>query len=103
MNPQLPSGTVSLLFTDIEGSTRLAQAYPDQWEALRARHHALLRSVMDAHHGYVFQVIGDAFCVAFASAGEALKAALQSQQELQAEKWGDAPIRVRMGIHTGKA
>jgi predicted ATPase/class 3 adenylate cyclase len=103
MNPQFPSGTVTFLFTDIEGSTRLAQAYPDKWEALRARHHAILRSAMEAHNGYVFQVIGDAFCVAFATAGEALRAALQSQQDLQAEKWGESIVRVRMGIHTGKA
>ena len=60
-----PSGTVTFLFTDIEGSTKLAQGHPDQWESLRARHHALLQSAMDEHNGYVFQIIGDAFCVAF--------------------------------------
>jgi class 3 adenylate cyclase len=61
----LPSGTVTFLFTDIEGSTTLAQQYPDQWETLRQRHHVILQSAMDAHNGYVFQIIGDAFCVAF--------------------------------------
>ena len=64
-----PSGTVTFLFTDIEGSTRLAQQYPDRWEELRSRHHAILQSAIDAYHGYVFQVIGDAFCVAFPTAG----------------------------------
>ena len=103
MNNQYPSGTVTFLFTDIEGSTRLAQEHRETWESLRARHHSILRSAMDAHSGYVFQVIGDAFCVAFTTAGEALRAALQSQQHLQDEKWGDALLRVRMGIHTGKA
>ena len=99
----LPSGTVTFLFTDIEGSTKLAQEYPKQWEALRARHHEILQSAMDAHNGYVFQIIGDAFCVAFHTAGDALQAAINSQVGLQAEIWGETPIKVRMGIHTGKA
>ncbi|HUG33889.1 MAG TPA: adenylate/guanylate cyclase domain-containing protein, partial [Anaerolineales bacterium] len=100
---RLPSGTVTFLFTDIEGSTKLAQAYPDTWESLRGRHHAILQSAMAAHNGYVFQIIGDAFCAAFHTAGDALRAAVQSQMGLAAENWSDAPIKVRMGIHTGKA
>ena len=64
----MPSGTVTFLFTDIEGSTRLAPEHSDRWEMLRARHHAILRSACEAHHGDVFQVIGDAFCVAFHTA-----------------------------------
>ena len=103
MNNNYPTGTVTFLFTDIEGSTKLAQGHPDQWETLRARHHAILQSAMDAHNGHVFQIIGDAFCVAFHTAGEALRAALESQVGLQAETWGATPIKVRMGIHTGKA
>ena len=103
MSNNYPSGTVTFLFTDIEGSTKLAQGHPDQWETLRARHHAILQSAMDAHNGHVFQIIGDAFCVAFHTAGEALRAALESQVGLQAETWGATPIKVRMGIHTGKA
>ena len=78
-----PTGTVTFLFTDIEGSTRLAQAHRQAWESLRLRHHAILQSAMQAHNGYVFQVIGDAFCAAFNTAGEALRAALQSRQDLQ--------------------
>src|SRR5574339_415759 len=99
----LPSGTVTFLFTDIEGSTKLAQQYPGQWETLRERHHAILQPAMDAHHGYVFQIIGDAFCVAFPTASEAVRAAKQSQIDLAAEQWGDVPVKVRMGIHTGQA
>lgn len=99
----LPTGTVTFLFTDIEGSTKLAGEYPDKWESLRSRHHAILQSAMDAHNGYVFQIIGDAFCVAFHTAGDALQAAIKSQVGLQAEIWGEAPVKVRMGIHTGKA
>jgi len=99
----LPSGTVTFLFTDIEGSTKLAQKYPDQWESLQERHHAILQSAMDANHGYVFEIIGDAFCVAFHTAKDALKAAVDSQLNLQAEDWGETPIKVRMGINTGTA
>src|SRR5512134_188547 len=97
---KLPSGTVTFLFTDIEGSTKLAQEHPDRWESLRERHHAILQSAMDAHNGYVFQIIGDAFCVAFHTATDALNAALESQRALHNAMWSPAPIKVRMGIHT---
>jgi predicted ATPase/class 3 adenylate cyclase len=100
---RLPSGTVTFLFTDIEGSTKLAREHHEKWEALRNRHHAILRSAIETHNGYVFQIIGDAFCAAFHTAGDALRAAAKSQIALHAENWGDAPVKVRMGIHTGKA
>src|SRR5512134_248439 len=100
---KLPSGTVTFLFTDIEGSTKLAQEHPDRWESLRERHHAILQSAMDAHNGYVFQIIGDAFCVAFHTATDALNAAVKAQQILQQEAWSPAAINVRMGINTGTA
>ena len=58
---------------------------------------------METHDGYVFQIVGDAFCVAFHSAGDALSAALRAQQVLQHESWSPAPVKVRMGIHTGAA
>jgi len=99
----LPSGTVTFLFTDIEGSTKLAQGHPDIWESLRARHHAILKSAIESHNGYVFQIIGDAFCVAFHTASAALQAALKAQQNLRAEDWIETPIKVRIGIHTGIA
>jgi class 3 adenylate cyclase len=100
---RFPTGTVTFLFTDIEGSTKLAQEYPGHWEALRARHHAILQSAMDAQNGFVFQIIGDAFCVAFHTAHEGLRAAIEAQRKLQTENWGDTPIKVRMGLHTGAA
>src|SRR6266545_5860249 len=99
----LPSGTVTFLFTDIEGSTKLAREHHENWETLRARHHAILQNAIESNHGYVFQIIGDAFCAAFHTAGDALRAAAKSQIDLCSENWGDAPIKVRMGIHTGKA
>jgi len=98
-----PSGTVTFLFSDIEGSTKLAQGHPDKWEDLRSRHHAILQSTMEAHNGYVFQIIGDAFCVAFHTAGDALRAAIEVQRHLFQEVWSPAPIRVRIGINTGTA
>src|SRR5512141_2245248 len=99
----LPTGTVTFLFTDIEGSTKLAREHPERWETARARHHDLLRGAIEFNHAYVFQIIGDAFCAAFHTAGEALRAAAKFQMDLHAENWGNAPVKVRVGIHTGKA
>src|SRR5512136_306175 len=101
--PDLPTGTVTFLFTDIEGSTTLAQQYPAELPALLARHHAILHEAIAAHHGHVFQITGDAFCAAFHTASDALQAALDAQRGLQHEAWNPAPIKVRMGLHTGAA
>ncbi len=100
---RLPSGTVTFLFTDIEGSTKLAQQYPDAMPALLARHHEILNQSIHTHNGYVFQIVGDSFAVAFHSASDALNAAWTAQQILQNESWTPADIKVRMGIHTGTA
>src|SRR5512136_527612 len=100
---ELPTGTVTFLFTDIEGSTLLAQQYPAELPALLARHHAILHGAIEAQHGHVFQIIGDAFCAAFHTAPEALNAALDAQRGLQHEAWNPAPVKVRMGLHTGAA
>jgi predicted ATPase/class 3 adenylate cyclase len=99
----LPAGTVTFLFTDIESSTKLAQQYPDAMPDLLARHHEILSQSIQAHNGYVFQIVGDSFSAAFHSAGDALNAALDAQRLLHNEVWSPAPIKVRMGIHTGAA
>jgi len=99
----LPSGTITFLFTDIEGSTKIAREYPDAMPGLLARHHEILRQSIRAYNGYVFQVVGDAFCATFHSAGDALNAALHAQRLLHGEAWSPVPFKVRMGIHTGKA
>src|SRR5438552_336327 len=99
----LPSGTVTFLFTDIEGSTKLAQQYPNALPALLARHNAILREAIESNHGQVFRIIGDAFCAAFPTPRDGLRAALQAQRALQHEAWTPAPVLVRMGIHTGEA
>ncbi len=99
----LPTGTVTFLFTDIEGSTSLAKRYPEALPALMAQHHAILRDSIRACRGQVFEIIGDAFCAAFYTAGDALNAALDAQRRLQHAAWDPAPVKVRMGIHTGAA
>jgi len=99
----LPSGTVTFLFTDIEGSTKLAREHPEQHEALFARHDSILQAAIESHDGFVFRIVGDSFSAAFHTADEALNAALQAQRELQKEPWPSAPVKVRMGINTGSA
>jgi class 3 adenylate cyclase len=98
-----PTGTVTFLFTDIEGSTKLAQQYPDAMPVLLARHNEILNQAIEAHNGFVFRVIGDSFSASFHSANDALNAALEGQRWLHNEAWSPAPIKVRMGIHTGAA
>jgi class 3 adenylate cyclase len=99
--PNLPSGTATFLFTDIEGSTQLWEQHPQAMAHSLAQHHALLREAIEAHGGVVFQIIGDAFCAAFPTAPAALRAALMAQRALHAATWGQTGrIRVRMALHT---
>ncbi len=101
---QPPAGTVTFLFTDIEGSTKLWQQHPDTMTEALNRHHSLLNRSIVAHGGYVFQIIGDAFCAAFSNANDGLEAAIEAQCSLATEKWGETgAIRVRMALHTGRA
>src|SRR5436309_3603088 len=100
--PNLPSGTVTFLFTDIEGSTKLWEQYPQAMDAAIARHDALLGEAIRANGGYVFKTVGDAFCAAFATAPEAVEAALAAQRAIASESWEDiGAVRVRMALHTG--
>ena len=103
MRSNLPTGTVTFLFTDIEDSTKLWEQHPQEMLVAQARHNQILREAIESNKGYVFQVIGDAFCAAFRTAGDAVRAAVKAQLDLHAEKWEVTPIKVRMGIHTGKA
>lgn len=100
----LPEGTLTFLFSDIEGSTKL---WEQQREAMRialARHDALMRQCITQHGGHVIKTTGDGFYAAFASASDALEAALAAQKALHAEPWSEAiRIRVRMALHTGAA
>jgi predicted ATPase/class 3 adenylate cyclase len=98
----IPSGTVTLLFTDVEGSTRLWEAEPELMAQALRRHDEMLRRAIGQAGGYVFKTVGDAFCAAFATPQAALEAAVDAQRALTAEQWPTGrPIRVRMSLHTG--
>jgi class 3 adenylate cyclase/tetratricopeptide (TPR) repeat protein len=101
---RLPSGIVTFLFTDIEGSMRLLQQHPGAMPDALARHHELLHDAIGFHHGCVFKIVGDAFCSVFERADSAAAAALCAQRALHRESWsGVDALRVRMGLHTGAA
>ena len=98
----LPSGTVTFLFIDIEGSTRLWAYNAQTMGAVIARHEAILRAVITATGGVVFKTVGDAIYAAFASALDAAQAALEGQRAIKAEPWStSAPVHVRMALHSG--
>ena len=101
---ELPTGTVTFLFTDIEGSTVLWEKYPDGMKNALARHDEILRAAIESHGGYIFKTVGDAFCAAFATAPDALKATLNAQRALSGEEWAETgPLKVRAALHTGAA
>jgi predicted ATPase/class 3 adenylate cyclase len=96
------AGTVTILFTDIEGSTSLAHRHGEHWPDLLSRHHALLEAAIVAHGGAVEQTEGDAFFALFPEADDGVAAAVAGQRALRDEPWPhDGTIRVRMGLHTG--
>jgi predicted ATPase/class 3 adenylate cyclase len=99
----LPTGTVAFVFTDIEGSTTLAQSLAgDRWLALLARHRELIRAAVRAFNGVEVKTEGDGFFVTFERTSDAVAATVEAQRMLAAEPWAvDAQVRVRMGIHTG--
>jgi predicted ATPase/class 3 adenylate cyclase/Tfp pilus assembly protein PilF len=100
----LPSGTVTFLFTDIEGSTRLLQQLGEKYAILLGEHQQLLRETCELHHGSVVGTQGDSFFVAFPRAVDAINAAVQAQRMLADHPWTDGvDVRVRMGLHTGEA
>jgi predicted ATPase/class 3 adenylate cyclase len=104
MTRALPVGTVTFLFTDIEGSSKLWEQYPDAMSAALAHHNTLLRQVIEAHQGYIFKLWGDAVYAAFDRATDALNASVEAQRELARRSWGElGSLRVRMALHTGAA
>jgi LuxR family maltose regulon positive regulatory protein len=102
--PNLPSGTVTFLFTDIEGSTQLWEQHPHVMPSALARHDAILRQAIESHGGAVFKTVGDSVHAVFARASDALVAGLAAQRALDIEPWGSSgPLRARMALHTGAA
>ena len=101
---QLPSGTITFLYTDIEGSTPMWDRNPQAMQASVERHNAILQEAIESRGGMIYKVIGDAFQAAFSLPAKAVEAAVAAQRALVVEEWGESgPIRVRMGIHTGPA
>ncbi|MGI8550466.1 MAG: ATP-binding protein, partial [Dehalococcoidia bacterium] len=101
--PELPSGTVTLLFTDIQDSTRLTQSMGRRYPEVLAAHRALLRTAFWAHDGQEVDTQGDSFFVVFPRASQAVDAAVAAQRALAAHPWPeDGTVRVRMGLHTGE-
>jgi predicted ATPase/class 3 adenylate cyclase len=100
----LPTGTVTFLFTDLEGSSRLWERFPDAMHDALARHDQIVRDAVAEHDGYVVKTTGDGAHAAFATAHAAVNTAIDAQLGLQHESWGETgPLRVRMGLHTGVA
>ena len=100
----LPTGTVTFVFTDLEGSTRLWEDHPEAMQTALARHDAVLRSSVESQGGHVVKSTGDGIHAAFATAGTALRAVLDAQLGLLAEAWGPTgQLRMRAALHTGTA
>ena len=100
---QLPEGTVTFLFTDIQGSTQLLHQLGDKYITLLADHHRLLREIFARWHGREVDTEGDAFFVSFPKATEAVAAVVEAQKTLAEHQWpGGVTVRVRMGLHTGE-
>ena len=100
----MPLGTVTFLFTDLQGSTRLWEEYPGAMKAALACHDALLREVIAAHHGSIVKMTGDGAHAVFGSAHDALDAAVAAQLALMAELFDPmGRLMVRMGVHTCEA
>jgi class 3 adenylate cyclase len=101
--PELPSGTVTLLFSDIEGSTRLLRELGDHWQEALAAHNRILREAFAEAGGQEVDRQGDAFFAVFARARDAVAAAASAQRALASAEWPQGgEVRVRMGIHTGE-
>jgi predicted ATPase/class 3 adenylate cyclase len=99
-----PSGTVTFLFTDLEGSTRLWETQTDSMSAALRTHDEIVRGCIEESGGHVFKTVGDAFCASFVGAPDAARAALKIQQRIRAVKWAlSVPLRIRVALHSGKA
>ncbi len=99
---KLPQGTVTFLFTDLEGSTRLWEEHPQEMRDALARHNTIVRAAVVSHGGVVFSTMGDGMAAVFGSARDAVRAVLAAQVELTAEDWGEVtgPLAARMGLLT---
>ena len=99
------SGSVTFLFTDIEGSTRMWELHPDAMAAALGEHNELLTAILETRGGRVFKTVGDSFCCAFAHPASAVVAAVEAERALHAHAWPPeiGELRVRMAVHSGAA
>src|SRR6266487_980239 len=99
---ELPTGTITFLFTDIEGSTRLLQTLGDRYAAVRDEHAAIVRRAIAEFDGFEVGTQGDSFFAVFRSPTDGLRAAVAAQRGLATHDWAPGPpLKVRMGLHTG--
>ena len=104
MTAQPPSGTVTFLLTDLEGSTRMWERDPVAMKAAMVRHDEILEKAIAANQGYVFSRMGDGMAAAFATAGDAVMSAITIKHALAEENWRTAdPLKARIGLHTAEA
>ena len=100
----LPTGTITFLFTDIEGSTRMLSELADDFQSVLERHQVVLRDAVSRHGGIEVSTEGDSFFCVFETAGDGLAAAVDIQRDLAAEDWiTGRQVRVRIGVHSGVA
>src|SRR5262249_14253610 len=101
--PELPTGTVTFVFTDVEGSTRLVRELGDSYVDMIAAHRRLVREALEEHAGYEVASRGDEFLLVFRRPTEAVGAAVAIQESHDSYPWpGEQPVSVRIGIHTGE-
>lgn len=97
------SGNVTFLFTDIEGSTKLAQKYPEQYPFILEKHDSILTKVIEVNNGFIFKKVGDAFCASFAKDEDAVNASVEIQKKLMSEFKVEPIVKIRIGVHKGDA
>ena len=101
---EMPTGTVTFLFTDIEGSTRLWNQHPERMDSVIANHDRELREIVEAHSGVVFKTVGDALYTVFRQTLSAISASIALQLFMQEKEWDIAEkLKIRIGIVTGEA
>jgi class 3 adenylate cyclase len=104
VQPEPASGTLTFLFTDLEGSTRRWEQFPHAMKAALARHDAILGAAVAGSNGHVVKSTGDGMMAVFASAADGVRACVTAQRDLADEPWGEmGALRVRMGLHAGEA
>src|SRR5688572_32737503 len=99
---KLPTGTVTFLFTDIEGSTQLWEKHPEEMKSALAKHDSILKEAIQSNHGHIIKTTGDGVHAVFSTVIDAINSAVSAQHTLKS-LISNLSIKVRMGLHTGEA